>query len=170
MYGAKPVIRSSSPVRGGAFACCGYLVLDGFAGVCEVWIFPGESLWDGEGPQARRCAASPPRASPAKAARRAAWPAAQACALAAICPVWKWIFITLLNGRGILAQQKAGGARRYIAGTGPIRDPDIRPANKRAESGTQKYIAKGAVPCYDKGQNHLKMRGEEPPCPKRRES
>ena len=81
MYGAKPVIRSSSPVRGGAFACCGYLVLDGLAGVCEVWIFPGESLWDGEGPQARRCAASPPRAKPAKAARRAAWPAAQACAL-----------------------------------------------------------------------------------------
>ena len=29
--------------------------------------------------------------------------------LAAICPARKWIFITLLNGRGILAQQKAGG-------------------------------------------------------------
>ena len=96
MYGAKPVIRSSSPVRGGAFACCGYLVLDGFAGVCEVWIFPGESLWDGEGPpapggvwcggggggRAGGLGLPPPRGGkPAKAARRAAWPAAQACTL-----------------------------------------------------------------------------------------
>ena len=91
MYGAKPVIRSSSPVRGGAFACCGYLVLNGLAGVCEVWIFPGESLWDGEGPHAPPSATTPPpaqppqnpppRAKPAKAARRAAWPAAQACTL-----------------------------------------------------------------------------------------
>ena len=160
MYGAKPVIRSSSPVRGGAFACCGYLVLDGLAGVCEVWIFPGESLWDGEGPQARRCAAKPPRGEPPPnppggggatappQGRARVWPCVGAAGEAresrpegglacgpslcpaAICPARKWIFITLLNGRGILAQQKAGGARRHIAGTGPIRDPDFWPANK----------------------------------------
>ena len=37
------------------------------------------------------------------------------------------------------------------------------------QSAPQKVIAKSAVPCYDKGQKHLRMRGDDIPCPKRKE-
>ena len=168
MYGAKPVIRSSSPVRGGAFACCGYLVLDGFAGVCEVWIFPGESLWDGEGPQARRCAASPPRAKPAKAARRAAWPAAQALYLAAICPARKWIFITLLNGRGILAQQKAGGRDGTLQEPAQSETRIFGPRTNEGKVGRKNTLQKVPHPAMIKGRTINAYERGRIPCPKRK--
>ena len=71
--------------------------------------------------------------------------------LAAICPARKWIFITLLNGRGILAQQKAGGREGTLQELARSETQIFGPRISEGKVGRKNTLQKVPYPAMIKG-------------------
>ena len=72
--------------------------------------------------------------------------------LAAICPARKWIFITLLNGRGILAQQKAGGREGTLQELAQSETRIFGPRTNEGKVGRKNTLQKVPYPAMIKGR------------------
>ncbi len=72
--------------------------------------------------------------------------------LAAICPARKWIFITLLNGRGILAQQKTGGREGTLQEPAQSETQIFGPRTNEGKVGRKNTLQKVPYPAMIKGR------------------
>ena len=71
---------------------------------------------------------------------------------AAICLARKWIFITLLNGRGILALQKAGGREGTLQEPAQSETRIFGPRTNEGKVGRKNTLQKVPYPAMIKGR------------------